>query len=458
MKDSPTIPKETKPCLRPVTDLLGQDISRKQDWQGPAEAILNLQGKPANAVWTCQEFTKLCQHLHNDNGSTRYIMGFNKDGEKKYVRSKTLLSSKAISWAWSTINGRSKSGLAFVPYSMNQDKLSRWCAWDFDAHDGNRKRANDFALAAFRRLLGENLFLILESSGQGWHLWAIAKDFHPVQDWVRLLKDVARFIGAPIEPGVCEIFPPDTLATGLGKGMRVPGSWNPGTGTINEIFWENTQVLLSHLSPADLRDIPPQLTDIERNLSFSSSSAPLYREWERNWFNQYSIKTVSTRNDQLSGLVGEMFHQVGRTMAGRLVEAQFNTKAVATKATLADHQYSFSLLWDGLREKWLATLTDRERSQFRGLTTETERDGFRIVRGYHRYSEAQKQADFPIAVENLGERLGLTKQGASEMRKKFVAVGILELTLPYRPNKTAARYKWLLVDEKTPSAGGQENK
>ena len=438
--------------MTPVRDLLGHDISRRQDWQGPAEALLSLQGKPATEIWTCEEWTKLCRHLHNGNGPTGFIMGFNKDGEKVYVRSQKLLVPRAISWSWSTICRRSKSGLTFVPYSTNKDRLSRWGGMDFDAHDGQHQRAREFAFAAFRRLLNGDLFVILESSGLGWHVWAISKEFHPVNQWVRLLKDVAQSIQAPIQSGVCEIFPPDTCSTGCGKGMRAPGSWNPSTDTLNEIYWENTQELLPFLGPHGPEPVHAQLTDIERNSSFSSPSFSdgsgtaaqyLYREWERNWSGQFSITSAATRNNQLAGLVGEMFHQVGYGMAQRIVEAQFTTKTVKTRKTLEGHVESFGLLWRGLHRDWVATLSPTESTLFQGLKTDAERDAFRIIRSYHRFSVSGKQPDFPIAAENLGERLGITMQGVCEMRKKFVSAGIIVLTQRYQPNKTAARYKWL---------------
>src|SRR5437762_2878641 len=79
---------ERPPQLRAVPDLLGKDISAESNWQGPAEALLSLQGKAAGDLWTCEDWTKLCGHLHNDNGPTRFVMGFRKDGVKQYVRSK----------------------------------------------------------------------------------------------------------------------------------------------------------------------------------------------------------------------------------------------------------------------------------------------------------------------------------------------------------------------------------
>jgi hypothetical protein len=98
-------------------------------------AVLSLQPQLADAVWTRGEWTALCEHLHNDNGKTHFVMGFrDADGCKKYVRSKRLPVERAISWAWSSLAGAPKSRLAFVPYSTNGREQSRWGGMDFDAH------------------------------------------------------------------------------------------------------------------------------------------------------------------------------------------------------------------------------------------------------------------------------------------------------------------------------------
>ena len=43
-----------------------------------------------------------------------------------------------------------------------------------------------------------------------------------------MFKQVAAQIGAPIQNGICEIFPNESR--GLCKAVRAPGTWNPKTG------------------------------------------------------------------------------------------------------------------------------------------------------------------------------------------------------------------------------------
>ena len=412
-------------------------------------ALLSWQPQRADAIWTRSELTALYDHLHNGNGTTHFVMGFrDKDGCKKYVRSKNLRVDRAISWSLDSISGSPKSRLAFVPYSTNDQQQSRWGGLDFDAHNGESDRARELAFVAFRVLLNSpGLAVILETSGSGgWHVWAISPDFHPTSEWIRLLKSVAGKIGVPIASGVCEIFPPDSLPSRFGKGMRAPGCWNPGADSCSEIVWENCRTSLgtvlsgkSKNAPLIINGLETHFPDTKKETSFPS---PLYHETEL--LQKLGIRTTATRNTQLSGLVGEVFHQVGRDMAQRLAAAQFQTKTTPTKADEAEHLESFDRLWAGLADKWAATLSPAEREIFTRLETENERDGFRIVQSYARKAAKDGAEDFPIVRDNLAERLGITGKGAAGIRDKLARLGAIEQTAKYVPNKFAARFKWLL--------------
>jgi len=278
-------------------------------------ALLSWQPQRADAVWTRSEWTALCEHLQNGNGTTHFVMGFrDKEGCKKYVRSKNLRVDRAISWSWQSISGSPKSRLAFVPYSTNDRQLSRWGGMDFDAHQpGQADRARVLAFAAFRVLLNlPDVAVVLETSGSGgWHVWAIAPDFHPTSEWVRRLKSVAAAIGTVIAAGVCEIFPSDSLPSHYGRGMRAPGCWNPGSDTCSGIVWENCRTSLepvlsgkSKTPSLNCRALQGHFPDKERNTSFSVS---LYREAEL--LQKLGITVTGTRNDQLSSLVGTVFRK-----------------------------------------------------------------------------------------------------------------------------------------------------
>ena len=416
-------------------------------------SVLSWQPKRADAVWTRSEWTALCEHLHNGNDAQHFIMGFrDNDGCKKYVRSKKLRVDRAISWSWQSIAGSPKSRLAFVPYSVNAQQQSRWGGIDFDAHQpGQADRARELALAAFRVLLNTpGLAVILETSGSGgWHVWAISTDFIPSGEWIRLLKTVADIIGTVIVSGVCEIFPPDSLPSHYGKGMRAPGSWNPSTDQFNEIVWENCRTSLepvlsrkSKITPLICNGLESHFPDKKKKDSFSASfiSNPINLEL----LHKFGIKESNTRNGQLAALTGDAFHQFGVTVARQTAQAQFQRKVVSTEATEQEHMASFENLWEGLVEIWKASLSTTEREYFNRLETENERDAFRIVRSFARKAKQDGAADFPIARDNLAERLGITGKGAAGIRDKLVRLCAISKTVDYVPNKFAARFKWLL--------------
>ena len=412
-------------------------------------AILSLQPKRADAVWTRREWTALCEHLHNGNPRRHFVMGFrDAHGSKRYVRSKRLPVDRAISWAWGTIAGTAKSPLSFAPYAQNDAGKSRWGGLDFDAHEeGQADRARQLALAAFRVLLNApDLAVILETSGSGgWHVWAISPEFYDTREWVRLLKSVANTVGVPISDGVCEIVPPDSLPARFGRSLRAPGCWNPGTDGCSEIVWENTHTSLedvlsgkSKTAPLISNDLQTHCPDIERNYSFSVSHSP------DSILRKLGITETGTRNGKLSSLVGTIFHQVGRSTARRLAELQFRSKTVATNATEAEHMASFEKLWSGMAEQWGASLSEAEREAFKRLETDNERDAYRIIRNYARKTTMDGVTDFPIVRDNLAARLGITPKGAAWIRDKLARFGIVEKTADYVPNKLAARFRWLL--------------
>lgn len=421
-----------------------------QNGESDPLAVLNWQAKKASDIWTKAEWTSLCEYLHNENPPHHFIMAFRDDaGIKQYKRSKRWTAERAISWAWASIAGEPRSRLAFVPYAHNDRQQSRWGGMDFDAHAGESGRARELAFAAFRCFLNmPELCVILETSGSGgWHVWAISPDFHGTREWIRLLKSVASLIGTVIADGICEIFPPDSLPSRFGKGMRAPGCWNPATDTVSEIVWENSRSSLASVLSGKSKTVPlncnglqGHFPDTKKETSFSSPSSP-YRLTEL--IRKFGIKELSTRNRKLSMLTGEIFYQVGYATARLIVEAQFHRKTVSTKASEQEHLASFDELWRGLAQRWQGKLSKSEREKFQQLETENERDAFRIIRSFSRKAKMDGAADFPIVRNNLAERLGITGNGAAGIRDKLARLGVIKKTADYVPNKFAARFKWL---------------
>ena len=403
--------------------------------------LLSIQGRTADLVWTKSEYERLARFLHNDNGHTQFVMAMRKDGRGHFFKSRRVTVERAISWSWRTITDEvaADKKTTFVPYSQNSEGLSRWGCLDFDAHDGDHARAQRHAFDAWQFLLNSDLTVIIEATGGGWHLWCIAKEFRSVRDWTLFLRGVAKAIEAKVKPGICEVFPDDTGAR-HGKGVRSPGSWNPNTDGLNLIYWENSEVLLSSLirpigkpeNPSEVRFTDKKSNDFYR-----------YPEWERTWKRQFAIEENQSRHQKLLGLVGAVFHKISRKQALHLVTAQYAEATVTMRGTQAEHIKEFAEMWDDLVRKWQVELTAAENGKFARLKTESEKDAFRIIRSYARMAQERDQPDFPVALYNLAERLGLTPPGAGKLLGRFVAGGILRRTAYAVIHRSAARYAWV---------------
>ena len=159
---------------------------------------------------------------------------------------------------------------------------------------------------------------------------------------------------------------------------------------------------------------------------------------------RFHITESATRHERLKGIVGASFHCVSRTVAEHIARAQFREKTVGTNADEAEHLKEFADLWQWYESQWFETLPEAERNQFTSLVTDVERGPFRIIRSYARKAAQDGNADFPIARDNLSERIGLTGKGAGELRTRFMERGIMNPTVRYVPNVSAARFCWLL--------------
>ena len=108
------------------------------------------------------------------------------------------------------------------------------------------------------------------------------------------------------------------------------------------------------------------------------------------------------------------------------------------------HLGEFDAAWNGLLNKWVSGLSEPERQKYEALHSENEKSAFRIIRSFAFNPEADSQYDFPVAVANLGERIGITRKGAAYIRDRLAHDGVIELTKHYQQQKAATRYRWLL--------------
>lgn len=403
----------------------------------------------ADLVWTDEQFRDLCLHMLNGNPDNFFLMPYrdSKTGEPEYAKARKASARHRIQWAWDTVRGTAGAKASVGFYPRNGDGESRWAAMDFDAHDGDKQRARDLAFKAFAALFKHpELFLVLcTSGGDGWHLFVFTVNFHPVAKWSLLLRNVADLIGAPVEKGLLEIFP-DGKSQGLGYGIRAPGTWNPKSDEVGLIAYERVTELLEHpaLSAAKEKNTSLSVRALRREEGPKcpySAKTP-YRGTLNEWQQLFAITAPRSRHGKLSKLVGTAFFQAGHDVARENARLQYAEAAPAPATPLEKHLEEFKELWSGLERDWLAELSATERRRFDALTTDTERDAFRIIRNW---SRADNDAhDFKIQVESLAARIGLSIRGAGTLRRRFCSLGILRQTAPYVPHKLAARYEWKL--------------
>src|ERR1051325_5502781 len=280
------------------------------------------RGRRADLVGTLPEFLVLLEHMLNGNDPTHFLSGWwdSVAGRVRFAKTRHAHADEQGRWAWDSIIGKAKTKTSIGFYPSNQDGKTRFGAIDFDAHNGEYKRARKWSLAAFRLLLSHpQLYLVLcTSGGGGFHLFIFTRDFHPVGTWVGLLKEVCQMIDAPIMDGVCEIFPNErTEFQPVGRGIRAPGTVNPKTGNCSMIqaqtlagfldslptTWTSTIGKVNHrLPPKDRR------LSLDKRTSYYSHST---QEIVEKAIRAHPIVRKGTRNSALMQLIGDISHKFG---------------------------------------------------------------------------------------------------------------------------------------------------
>jgi hypothetical protein len=407
------------------------------------DCVLVGHARKADVVFTPRQWFAMCAHMMNENPENFFLMPYqDKDGQAKFAKAYHANADKRIQWAWDTITNKAKSPASIGFYPTNAQKQSRWAAMDFDIHDDDRMRARDLAHKAFAHLIREpHLYVALTTSAgdpiySGWHLFVFTEQFFPCEDWSRLLKQVADRIGAPVQSGICEIFP--NGERGIGKGIRAPGTWNPKNGECGLILRETFSNLLPALTPKE------RYASLGTRCKHEGTQGHLHLVEQltpsREFHRRFAVVVPRSRHGMLASLVGTIFHQVGKEMARLNAEAQYVEASPAPAASLTEHLAEFQALWSGMEQKWLRKLSPSERGKFDSLRQWPDRDAFRIIRNW---KNASTEFDFKVVCKSLADRLGATLKTASNIRRRFCVLGILKQTVPYVPHKLAARFQWL---------------
>ena len=399
--------------------------------------------KRAYEAFTEQEFVQLGLHLNNGN-SKNFVSGYRApDGVGLYRANKIRTDASTIKWAYDSTREQCRRPITVAVYSTNREGMSRWGALDFDSHGGDVQqelRAGTWARKCWQALLNQAPCVIFEHSGRGWHTWLVWKDFKSISWIYGILEKAAVDVGCTLGEGDCEILPPRS-PEGLGKAMRLPGTYNPNTGRCSEIIDENVREseVLGKVYVNFGKAPEGELTNRKR--SISSELTP-YRQWAEKWSKQFAITSRSTRNHKLVELTGTIYHQVGLEMAELLVGLQFDERQITTSADRHEHMVQFKSAWNGLNKKFEASLHPQERAFYLTLTRQGQRDKFRIIVSFARYAKEQGSDCFPISIESVAHRVGETIKGVSKFRDLLVGSGLLTQVESYRPGLKCGSYKW----------------
>jgi hypothetical protein len=300
--------------------------------------------------------------MSNGNPLSHFLTVWrDEDGTARYARAMSHKRADVqASWTWDTIVGQAKRKTSMGLYPRNQEKQSTWGALDFDAHSGDAELAKGRSIKAFSLLLEyRDHYLILSASGRGYHVFIFTRDPKPIADWVYLLKETCEAINAPLQDGVCEIFPNEhTENQKVGRAIRLPGSFNPSTGDVELILAETIRPLIDQLTSRTTRDgrnrrlyqpNRPHLRNLTEIREANNSSSCTEGFWSastrrliKKILAKYPIKAKSTRHGILVKLTGELFHKFGRRLAERIIREHYDLYKDNVTTPFKEHMREFT--------------------------------------------------------------------------------------------------------------------
>jgi hypothetical protein len=399
----------------------------------------------------------LVKHMMNGNPVSHFLTVWrDQDGNARFAKAKPHRDAETHArWTYDTVTASAKCKTSMGLYPKNKDNESTWAALDFDAHDHTQRDvAEGWAVRAFTLLLEyRDRYLILSASGRGYHVFIIAHEPRPITEWVRMLKNTAETVGAPIQDGVCEMFPGEKTANQeVGRAIRVPGSLNPATGEVEKIMGDTIQPLLERLVKQEtvennatrerhlLRRGKLSLVKEANSYSYRPGQGYFAGSTQRlieQVLAKYSITQKGTRNGILTKLVGELFRKFGYALSEQLVGQHYCAHDGNVRTGLAEHLREFKQAWELFRKKELARLSHSERERFDKLQTEPQREAFFLCRAFAKFKN-----EFPLSQASLADRLSITRQGAGYVIARLIEVGAIKKTAEARPHSKSACYRW----------------
>ena len=439
-------------------------------------------------ILTKDQFVALARHMMNGNPISHFLV-VHRDGDRGAKYSKARPNRRADSharWAWDTITDKAKIKTSLGFYAKNQDNQSTWGALDFDAHSSGAdlESQKQRAIRAFTLLLEyRDRYLILSASGRGYHVFMLANEPRPVAEWNRVLTNTVSLL----PEGQCELFPADgTEKHPVGKAIRMSGTYNPSSDSVELIIAETIRPLLDSLERSNTATLksnsfsPRQLIrDREANSYSYSIALPSWTEEHapkeklclstkiaskslaksRSFTSpstdklveqillKYPIKQKSARNDVLVSLAGELFCKFGYELSEAIVEAHYRRNETNINTSLDAHKREFGALWQYIISKTIDTFSASERAIYDQLQTDPQQEAFFIIRSF---ANLRSGDDFPVAQLSLADRLSITQPGAGCVIEKLSELKAIKRTAKARKNSRPALYRWIANQDEVP--------
>jgi hypothetical protein len=446
-----------------------------------------------DTLLTKDQFVSLARHMLNENPISHFLV-VHRDGDGQARYSKARPHKRAYQhagWAWDTMTGKAsiKTSLGF--YAKNKDNHSTWSVLDFDAHSGGQEleTQKDRAVRAFTLLLEyRDRHLILSASGRGYHVFVFAREPRPVHEWTELLKDTV----ALLPDGQCEMFPADgTERQKVGKAIRMPGTYNPATDSVELIIAETIGPLLDHIECSNSATLtsnsnPPSVLVRDRetdsssySISFPSSEGKTYvldplKEVDQNStkiasktqatgfiststdrligqiLEKYPVTQKGTRHGALIKMAGELFHKFGWELSKYVAREHYRRYRENISSTEDVHLREFAKMWEDILDNTTSTFSASEREIYGKLNGLPQQEAFLIIRSFAHLASGN---DFPVAQLSLGDRLRVSQQGAGWIIDKLIQLKAIEKTAPPKINSKSTRYRWIANKDELPLGG-----
>jgi hypothetical protein len=416
-----------------------------------------------------EEWHRLAWHMHNGNGPHDFSMYFiGNNDQPRVAASKTRKITDAIQSTWRSITEEVDRPFAAVLYPTSQAQTSTWACIDVDHHDGSAVGITN-AEWVIKKLWSvllkppdsglQDVAWILEASGRGYHLFLLSTEPRPVKKWRQLIGCILTAAGLSEADGI-ERYP---LASGKPKGVRLPGSANPKT-------WNQaagSYLVSRFIAVRGLREFISGLPEDFNKRRFPLLLKPEGQEKLRARTNdqpspwsghkdagrllaRYAITAPSTRNNQLTHLVGDGFWHFSREVLWEIAAEQHVLATPRCGSGLDEHRKDFDSLYDGRMAQFHEELTAFEREICLKLKTPDAVTAYVIVRNFARFAATKgKYGDdgrFPFSGQDLACRLQMRIRNAYNLRKRLIGLGFLEKVSECIPGEKAEYFRWIAVE------------